>query len=464
MTTPAVNQSEIQSGNFPWTEQTIPPGTTTSGWIARYSRAIYRVRGASSSSPVRPDGSRAPKPWVHSWGTYLSFPKTLVVKYTYGTKKRIITLSGGYPIGVRRPAIGLKKVFDEMFAGVGLRWLGGGVTTNFPVAVEAEAVTRFRLAALAGVADLGTTLGELRQTANFVTDLCRGIESGVHRIADDLPAWYSPRRQLSAKEHRKQKAKRVAALLYGGRPAQRLKHESAKAYRRRLSKEKQILSDWLGVQFALKPLVSDLASAAEALNYWRFDRQLPMRLTVRKGAQAVWDDLEDRFQVQPVVGGPVLEERLQLAATIRCHYSGTFNVPPSSDRTLRQLGLANPIQVAWELVLFSWMVDYALGVGNWIKSMTSLDHMEWVEGSVSRLIKLQTARDGVIVVPVTAGVTSVSGGGNCLVECGRFQREVLTKTPMPAAMPVPKKQLGLTQMANSLAALAGLTDTRGLRI
>lgn len=463
MTTPAIHRSDVLDGNYRWDRSNIPDGQESWGYVSRYHTLIYETRPQSGSSPVREDGSRAPRAWEHSWGSYLAKPKRLSIEYyTSPTKRRKWEYKEGIPVGISIPAVPLDTCFHNIFVQVGLQWLSGGALATFPPSCEAAAVTRFRIKALSGVADLGTTLGELRMTANFVTDLCRGIESTVHRIADDLPRWYSPKRQLSRAEHRKQKAKQVAALLYGGRPGRRLAHETRSKYRRRIKAEKQILSDWLAYQFAVKPLVNDLVSASESLNYLLFEENLPLRATVKAGAEMKVQNQKVRTEVPHLEVS--LNEDMRLDTLARCHYSGVFDMPLTSERTLRQLGLANPGSVAWELIQFSWLVDYAIGVGDWIKSMTSLDHMTWVEGSVSRICRLSNASGRVTVTGASSNVIVVKGEGACLFECGRFSRQVLSKAPMPAAFPVPKKQLGVRQMANALAALAGLADTRGLRI
>lgn len=461
MTTPAVNESTQPHAYYDGTMQKEnDPPTTTSA--LRYSRSVYRVRPESSSSPIRADGSRAPKAWNHRWGTWVGVPTPITVLSSWLGKTYTCRLV--VPTGWRLPAVTQKVAFDSMFSQVDMLWLNGNNISDFPVSVQSAAVTRFRLAALSGVADLGVTLGELRQTAHFVTDLCRGVESTIRHIADDLPAWYSPKKGLSSRERRKQNVRRVVALLKGGRPARRLKHESAKKYRRRIQKEKQILQDWLTFQFAVKPLMTDLVSAVEAFDYWKNARQVPMRVTVKKGASNEWQETVQRNSVQYGNRNGYVNEEFRVLISAGCHYSGIFEMLPSDDRTLAQLGLNNPFSVAWELVPFSWLVDYGLGVGNWIKSMTSLDHMTWIEGSVSKVVRM-TSPDGVVhVSPAGSQTLAVYGEGKLLLNCGRFQREVLQHTPLPGAMPVPKKELGLNQLANALSALAGLTDTRGLRI
>lgn len=285
----------------------------------------------------------------------------------------------------------------------------------------------------------------------------------------DLKKVVSPEgRRLTKKARRKAEAQRIGDILRGGVPGRRRVHESNRAYRKRVEAEKSVLNAWLQYQFALRPLMMDLDAAGASLSYWRFERNLPLRLTVKKGAQRVHRAVYSNSQLNfgPRVGS--VKQTYRVAVTSRCHYSGTFEVTPSSDRTLAQLGLANPASVAWELCLFSWMVDYGLKVGDWLKSMTKLDHCKWVEGSVSRLAVVTTL-DGSVELqkgppPSSNDVREVKGSGQCALECGRFSRQVLTSTPLPAAFPVPRSSLGITQMANAMAALAGLNSTRSLRI
>lgn len=370
-------------------------------------------------------------------------------------------------VHVNESSNGADRFFREMFLQAGLSWCYGSVVAEFPPSVAAAAVTRFRLAALEGVADLGVTLGELRQTAGFVTELCRGTERIVRGLANATPRKYFRENilgynKMSRAERRRSEAQQTAGILHRGRAERRAHHESNAKYQRRLNAEKAILKGWLMNQFAVKPLVNDLVSSVQALDYWQNERQMPLRLTVKKGARRQWRTPRVSWVTNHVPNGKV-EEGFHLLADVRQHISGVFEIEPGTERTLQMLGLTNGPSVAWELIPFSWLVDYGLGVGDWIKQMTRMDHMVWVEGAESRLITVTTDNGEVSLRP-EAPTRVAPEEGRCFVSGGRFSRRVMNSPPPAATMPLPKSRLGITQMANAMAALSGMANTRSLRI
>jgi hypothetical protein len=347
--------------------------------------------------------------------------------------------------------------YNNVFGAVGLMWLNGSNVADPPLATRGAAVTKFRNKALDGVAELGVTAGEFRQTAAMVSDLCERLVTSVDRAGRWL---------LREGENSQSARKRAYRLLRNGNvDSRRQARESKAAYNRRIAREKSILSDWLVVQFGLVPLVSDIESAGAALSYL-LEQPGPKRVTVRAGA-------EFTSQVKIVTSGPPPAPSMPSPITAewdasvisRCHISGTFDVPMSTDRTIRQLGLGNPATVLWELTRFSWLWDYGIGVGDWLKSMTPLDHMTWIEGSRSELVTLVQSGASLKYRPKEpSGINKISGGGTISMDCSRFKREVLLQTPVAAAFPIPKNKLNLTRLANVLAVMAGIPNDRGLRI
>ena len=56
-------------------------------------------------------------------------------------------------------------------------------------------------------------------------------------------------------------------------------------------------------------------------------------------------------------------------------------------RTLNQLGLTNPASLAWELVPYSFVVDWLLPIGPVLQAMTAPAGLDFVAGSTSRRVK-----------------------------------------------------------------------------
>lgn len=478
MTTPAVTISESTrnqnvSGKITWWNPPSGGPRVTAVTGGGYLTHTYRQRPASGTSPIRADGSRAPRAWNHSWRISYGIPSSWGANYTTtnGTRSKTLQMTADPSLGCLIPANPQLSFFSAVCSQVGAPWLLGGDIDSFPLQSRLEAVTRFRLKALDQKADLGVTLGELRSTARFLKELCNGVSSTVHKIANRLDDRSLSRladrplrevRNLSKREKRKLGTGQTVRVLQKDREVRRRLHESQNQYRRRLATEKSIIQQWMTYQFAVKPLVMDLVSATEALSYWAVERKQPFRCTVKSGAE---QEIRGHYILsRSFLEGLQVQMTQPYVAKYNCHYSGVFSVDPSTDRDVRSLGLGNPGLVAWELVQFSWLCDYAIGIGDWIKQMTSLDHMQWIEGCVSLLGRLNSADSEVSLKAISPSGAETFGRGLRVTEVGRFARIVLTKTPGPAALPLPKKRLGLTQVANALGALTGLLDTRNLRI
>jgi len=298
--------------------------------------------------------------------------------------------------------------------------------------------------------------------------LAQGVEKTFNTLADKSPKelirdW----KNFNADQIREAKRKRTREVLYRGRVDRRLRRESRNARRRRLQAEESILKAWLTYQFAVIPLINDLHSAARSLSYWQFDRGNPMRLTVKKGAQDSW---VARYNLTEEVGGSFYRGRIVTSYEVECtaaeHWSMVLEVPPGTDRDLQRLGLTNPGADLYELVRFSWLLDYAIGIGDWLRSMTNLEHIDFVEGSRSRLGKIRTTTGEISVQPVRTDTNTIgaTGSGRIMIDGGRFERTVVTKIPMPAAFPAFKKTIGVNQVANALAALSRTSGNPNLRI
>lgn len=57
---------------------------------------------------------------------------------------------------------------------------------------------------------------------------------------------------------------------------------------------------------------------------------------------------------------------------IKCAYHGHVRVTGDGGALLNDLGLVNPLSVAWEVIPFSWLVDWLLPVGAYINSLTDM--------------------------------------------------------------------------------------------
>jgi len=128
--------------------------------------------------------------------------------------------------------------------------------------------------------------------------------------------------------------------------------------------KKEVANDYLAWKYGIKPLVSDLKGAAEHLAEY-ISRMAPVKSNGH--ATGMWRKVE----TLPYSGNS--HATVLRRVKIRVKYGSTFTVPFELSRQAAQLGFTNPTNVAWELVPFSFVVDWFLPIGDWLSSLSSLD-------------------------------------------------------------------------------------------
>jgi len=413
------------------TQQIIP------GW-----QTERRTRPASSSSPVREDGSRAPRAWSHRWGSVLSPHRTgVVVVHDWGTN--YYQFHGRWLLAGNVYASSSQDALVQFANAAGNPWVNAGVHP-FPSNVRAAAITKLRLKIVDQKASWGVTLGEMRSTIRGVRSIMEQILSFADTVA------------RSVRTQRKD----IMFFLYHNRWPRRSK-PSRWSEKQRVRTEKWITSRWLEFRFSVLPTLMDIEQSSEALSWLLFEEQRPMRFTVKAGAKEEWTGTWESRWPQ---GG---EQRVTYFADLRvpslseamCHFSLVYEVDPTTTTTFQQLGLTNVLAVGWELTAFSWMFDYLVSVGDWLNSMVSLDGARFVEGSESRLARVRS--NGAIQLhPRPYATLSGFGSATPQYEVGRFERIVLSAIPAPSLHPPVRNKLGLTQLANVLAVASQLASAR----
>lgn len=438
MTTPAINELVITQPRRPIDYRQAWNGVTGTWLVPNLRVTKQRVRPASSTSPIREDGTRAPLPWDHRWGHV--DPPVLEGRgtRTSGGSSWILTK-------IQAPSLGdaqsnLLNSADRMAIAGGLPWITGN-PYPFPSSCRNAAVTKLRLKILDDKADWGVTLGEMRTTVRGISSLCTDMVSFVDRLI---------RKTRLAK-------KDVLFFLFNNRwPSRPSRRMTPK---QRIRAEKQITGRWLEFQFGIKPLLLDIEQSGEALSWLLFEENHPPRFAVKAGFK---ETVEGTWIAPWPTNGSfptrLGESRWPLVGTARCHFSLIYELERTSTTTFQQLGLTNLAGLAWELTTFSWAVDYVLGVGDWLQSLVNLDGVKFVEGTESRIGQV-TGRDLVTITP-DPGVTLSGPWGrvNPVAITGRFQRVVLSDVPGPALVPSARNKLDMRRMANVLAAVSQLAS------
>jgi hypothetical protein len=145
----------------------------------------------------------------------------------------------------------------------------------------------------------------------------------------------------------------------------------------------RVHKNWLAYKYGWMPILMDVKGGAEALAQHHVGR--PLRFSV-KGTRSASFERGEIVPV-PIYGAQGTKNRvltLTGGVTVRGYMYLEITNPNTS--TLQQLGLTNPALVAWELVPFSFVFDWFISVGDYLKGLTALHGVAVRRSGWSRVI------------------------------------------------------------------------------
>jgi hypothetical protein len=118
---------------------------------------------------------------------------------------------------------------------------------------------------------------------------------------------------------------------------------------------------WLEWHFGWDPLIKDISSSINILNQPDFDIKVEA-----KGRK------QERVTTRKAGGAPGWSYRIveTRTVTVRSKAGGRVRVSNPNLFMASQLGLINPLAIAWELVPYSFVVDWFANVGTYLQSYT----------------------------------------------------------------------------------------------
>lgn len=202
---------------------------------------------------------------------------------------------------------------------------------------------------------------------------------------------------------------------------------------------------WLEMQYGWKPLLMDVHGAVDAL---RKRDSRDWAVTVKGHARSLNSYRYVLPLPAPDFAGANVTARVEKRALTR------IDAFPSNEAiiSLSSLGITNPALIAWELVPFSFVVDWALPIGDWLNSLDATLGFEVRGCSTSYFVKAEWL-DAVSDIWVHSNGLAVQEshfvGKQKLVY---LVRTASASVPIPA-LPSLKDPRSLGHMANGLALL-----------
>lgn len=238
-------------------------------------------------------------------------------------------------------------------------------------------------------------------------------------------------------------ARAVQALRRGA--IRRAMDELGISSRRNQPRGNNVPQRWLELQYGWRPLLSDVYGAARALeNRSKGDWRVTAKAT-RSEALAY-------TKVNTNVNASTCR-----ASGTRSVYTRIDAVPQNEAIiSLASLGVTNPLSVAWELVPFSFVVDWAYPVGNFLSSLDAMLGYGSAYYSSSLLVKVDWVTNGDTILDGNDLTKNVFTGTKKMVY---LKREVSSSIPVPHP-PRLKDPRSLAHMANGLALLSQVFGRR----
>lgn len=128
---------------------------------------------------------------------------------------------------------------------------------------------------------------------------------------------------------------------------------------------------WLEYQYGWLPLMGDIYDTAELLKKG-FRESKPIMSEVR--------NLKDFHQLTAKAEPANSSDALYGNSTISYRAKVYFSIDDSTLNRLGQMGLINPLEVAWALVPFSFVVDWFMPVGNMMEALSARCGVDFIDG------------------------------------------------------------------------------------
>lgn len=191
-------------------------------------------------------------------------------------------------------------------------------------------------------------------------------------------------------------------------------------------------SDFLAFQFGVRPLISDVHAAAEAMAE-AFE-------TVGEGSRITFrTNSNESYTFDVVIDGLAYN----VEGLVEISYVARYSVDTAVARWLSRLGLINPAEIAWEVMPWSFVIDWLLPVQQWLEGSTSEVGLSFHSGTKKVLHRQRwrsiNSSPGSIGVPLQ--VASIGGVGTFMVglEASDFVFESKERTVLSSAPSIPDK-------------------------
>lgn len=221
-------------------------------------------------------------------------------------------------------------------------------------------------------------------------------------------------------------------------------------------KWKEAPEAWLLYRYGIIPTMLDAYGAVEALEKRENGTYDRYRVTVRGKSTTVLKPKTltssvgpfGRFYLIPNVRVDTLMLSGKYGARVR--YDAALTQP--SYLRLSEVGVTNPLEVAWELITFSFICDWFLSIGDWCSALDATLPFTYIGGSETVFIDWSGTTQ---FKDERVRITSSTGPAIHR----QFSRQVPTSFPLASAFALKQNPINLTRLADALSLLASFAKS-----
>jgi hypothetical protein len=149
---------------------------------------------------------------------------------------------------------------------------------------------------------------------------------------------------------------------------------------------------------------------------------------------------------------PGLSIITKVKSTTKCKFILRFKLASPLRAFAAQTGFTNPINLAWEILPFSFVVDWFLPIGPYLEAFTAFEGLEFIDGSQTLFTKSRT--DSAVDYEGPNALTTLSNiyeHGHYHSETIRLDRTKLVAFPTPTFPSLKNGLESVTHAANAIA-------------
>lgn len=206
---------------------------------------------------------------------------------------------------------------------------------------------------------------------------------------------------------------------------------------------KSVANNWLELQYGWLPLMSDIFGACATLQK-QVSRKQYVVVRARK-------KIQDTGSSEATSGNFV--DYTTVSAMYEVSVRAKMRLSNMGLKTATEVGLTNPALVAWELVPFSFVVDWALPIGSFLSQFDASLGWEFSVGSITRFYRCEAIKSRRPIAGPIPGYDYIKCEGQCSAETLSVTRSGINSWVELLSLPVIKDPGSVTHCLNALALL-----------